>query len=621
MSTKKCTHFPAYTHTHVQARPLTTAISLKVRMDATMTEEIRRVLEEAFPGDEFRLSMDERNILTITGEVDSWDKVVDIGHLAAKQPGVKNVVNELGVKGMVLPKKDYTPYRQKGLEKGKLDRVDVLIIGAGISGCGIARELSKYDLNILVVEKEEDVSCGATKANNGHVHPGHAAKPGTLKAKLNVQGNAMYTKWSEELGFELQRCGAVYGISDEAQRPELEYALKIAQMNQVPGAEIVDGDRAMELEPRFADYNLHPIAAMILPSYGIVEPYKVVVALAENAAENGVRFMFNCTVADITTQDGKVTGALTDKGLIEADYIINCAGSYADEISAMAGDKSYTIHPRKGTIAILDRDRRPMFDGLSGVAGRVKVKQKANAESKGGGMCRTPEWNVLMGPSATEVPDKEDLASTPEDLAYAMGRANADSPMTYGDIIRFFTGSRPAEYTEDFIIEMSPVTDGFINVGGIQSPGLAAGPAIAAMVEGILTDAAKDRGQPLKADPSFNPIREREPEFRHMTREQQDEIISRDPSYGKIICRCESITEGEILDAIRSPVVPVSIDAIKRRTRAGMGRCQGGFCQPRVLEILARELGRDWVEINLRGEGTNILVEKNRTTGKEADAV
>lgn len=588
-----------------------------------MIETIKNALRQAFPEDEVQVSMDDRNILTLRGEVDTWNRVVDIGHLAAKQPYVKNVVNELGVRGVQLPQKDYTPYRRQGRALGVVEKADVLIIGAGISGCGIARELSKYDLSVLVVEKEEDVSCGATKANNGHVHPGHAVKPGTLKAKLNVRGNYLYTRWAEELGFELQRCGAVYGISDEGHRKELEFALGVAQMNGVPGAEIVDGKRAMELEPRFAEYGLAPIAALSIPTYGIVEPYKVVVALAENAAKNGVRFWFDCTVADILKEDGVVKGALTSKGIIEADYIINCAGSYADEVSAMAGDKSYTIHPRKGTIAILDKDRRPMFDGLSGVAGKAREKREHNAESKGGGMCRTPEWNILMGPSATEVPDKEDLSSTPDDLAYAMGLANTDSSIAYSDIIRFFTGSRPAEYTEDFVIGMSPVTDGFINVGGIQSPGLAAGPAIAEMVEGILAEAAQKRGAPLRPDASYDPIRKREVEFRHMTREEQDELIRQNPAYGRIICRCESITEGEILDALRSPVVPVSIDAIKRRTRAGMGRCQGGFCQPRVLELLARELGKDWIEINLRGEGTNVLVRENRPDAapqKEVDA-
>jgi glycerol-3-phosphate dehydrogenase len=278
----------------------------------------------------------------------------------------------------------------------------------------------------------------------------------------------------------------------------------------------------------------------------------------------------------------------------------------------MAGDKSYTIHPRKGTIAILDRQKKPLFNSLAGLVEAASIKKKANADSKGGGMCRTPEWNILMGPSATEVPDKEDLGSSAEDLYYAMALGEYYG-INNGDIIRFFTGSRPADYKEDFVIEMSPVTRGFINVGGIQSPGLAAAPAVARMVEDILSRAAAGEGRPLKKKEGFNPIRKREMEFRALSREAQDELIRRDSAYGRIICRCESVTEGEILDALRSPVPPRSIDAVKRRTRAGMGRCQGGFCQCRVTEIIARELGVDKTEVTLRGPGTPVLLADNRS--------
>lgn len=574
-----------------------------------MIENMKQVLKETFPDIALRLSADSRGIVTIMGECDTWQKVVDVGHLAAAQPGVKNIVNELTVKGMAIPQKDYTPYCKKGEELGVVENVDIVIVGAGISGCGIARELSKYKLNILVVDMGDDVATGATKANNGDIHPGHAAKPGTLKAKLNVLGNRMYTKWSQELGFELQRCGAMYVITDNRYLYALEKALALAKTNEVDGVELVDGKRALQLEPKLAEVGVQPVAALWLPSMGLVEPYKVAVALAENATQNGVRFWFNCVVGDVLAENGEVRGIVTSKGIIRASYVINCAGIYADEISAMAGDKSYTIHPRKGTIAILDKNTAPEFDSMTGVFSGVSNVKK-NSESKGGGMCRTPEWNILLGPSATEVPDKEDIATTPEDLSYAMG-TNQNPKAGYSNIIRFFAGSRPADYMEDFVIEMSPVTHGFVNVGAIQSPGLASAPAIAEMVEGILKRDFEDRGG-MPINPAFSPIRHREVEFRHLTREQQDELIRRDPRYGRIICRCETITEGEIMDAIHSSVVPTSIDAIKRRTRAGMGRCQGGFCQSRVLEILARELGLDWVDVNLKGEGTNVLVASNR---------
>ncbi len=578
-----------------------------------MREAIANRVKEAFPEISAEISVDERRIVTVRGECRSWEELVEVGHYIAHMEEVKNVVNEMTVAGMEIPHKDYTAFREAGEKKGVIDRKDVVIIGAGVSGCGIARELSKYNLSVVVVEMSDDVCTGASKANNGNIHPGHAAKPGTLKAKLNVLGNRMYDRWAEELNFRLDRCGAMGAICDPKMMSALEQAYQVAVANGVDGVELTDGPRALELVPELREYDGEIIASIWLPSMGLVEPYEVVVALAENAAKNGVSFRFNTTVADILTEDGQVKGVVTSEGIIEADYVINCAGVYADEMSAMAGDKSYTIHGRKGTIAILDKNRKPEFASLSSVltGAEVQSSSRKNKESKGGGMCRTPEWNILLGPSATEVPDKEDNTTTPEDLDYAMA-TNSNDAAGYSDIIRIFAGVRPADYTEDFIIEMSPVTHGFINVGGIQSPGLAAAPAIAQMVEGILIDDCKERRIPVEKKKDFDPVNPKKVEFRHMTREEQDALIQKDPRYGRIICRCESITEGEILDAIHSPVTPGSIDAIKRRTRAGMGRCQGGFCQPRVLEILARELGKDKTEICQKDGDSRILYDSNR---------
>ena len=575
-------------------------------------EVIQNTLTETFPGLSINAAIDERNIVTLNGECETWAQVVQAGHLAAKPAEVKNVVNELSVRGMPAPRKNYGPCCEAGQKIGLIDSVDVLIIGAGISGCGIARELSKYQLNILVIEQADDVAAGATRANNGNIHPGHDVKPGTLKARLNVEGNRMYTQWARELGFELQRCGLLGASNKPEYRPAFEQVLGVAKMNGVENPEIIDKQRINELEPGFAARGIEVSLGIWLPSMGLVEPYQVAIALAENAVMNGARFMFNCMAGGILRENCGVKGAITSRGIVEARYIINCAGVYADEISAMAGDKSYTIHPRKGTIAILDRQKKPLFNSLAGLVEASSIKEKANADSKGGGMCRTPEWNILMGPSAVEVPDKEDLSSTQEDLDYAMALGEYYG-IGNGDIIRFFAGSRPANYKEDFVIEMSQVTRGFINVGGIQSPGLAAAPAIARMVEDILSRAASGEGRPLQKKDSFNPIRKREIEFRALSRAEQDELIRREPAYGRIICRCESVTEGEILDALRSPVPPASIDGVKRRTRAGMGRCQGGFCQCRVMEIIARELGVDKTAVTLRGAGTPVLLSDNRS--------
>lgn len=572
-----------------------------------MLDQLRTNLKEAFPGLELNLSVNERNIVTVGGECESWDTVVDVGHFLAKQEGVKNVVNKMTVKGLVIPKKDYTPFAEKGREKGVIRKADVVIVGAGVSGCGIARELSKYELDIVVTDMADDVCTGASKANNGNIHPGMSVKPGTLKAKLNIEGNRMYQQWADELGFSLDWCGCLGIVTDERLMPAAQMVFKVAQINGVHEPEMVDAERALELEPNLAKRNLNILGGAYFPSFGQVESYEVVTALAENAAENGVEFMLNTTVADVLCENGEVKGVLTDQGIIEAKYVINCAGVYADEISAMAGDECYTIHGRKGTLAVLDRHMKPEFNSVLMILDANMIQSQKNAESKGGAMCRTNEWQMLLGPSATEVPDKEDNTTTEADLAYAMA-TNSNPDAGYKDIIKTFCGVRPADYSEDFVIEMSPVTHGFINVGAIQSPGFASAPAIAKMVEGILLDDAKD----VKKKEDYNPYGKRKVEFRHMTREEQDALIQKDPRYGKVICRCEQITEGEILDALKSHIIPTSVDAIKRRTRAGMGRCQGGFCQPKVLEILARELGKEWTEIHLKDGNSEILFSKNR---------
>lgn len=574
-------------------------------------------LKKAFPGARIEAEIDAWGILTLRGTCESWQQLVAIGHSAAKLPSVKNVVNELSANGVSVPRKDYTSLRSMGEAQGVIGEADVVIVGAGISGCGIARELSKYQLKIVVVETADDVAMGATKANNGNIHPGHAVKPGTLKAKLNVEGNRMYDGWAEELNFDLQRCGAMGFVTEWPLKAALLYAYRQAVKNGVEDVELIDGKRACELEPGLVRNGIGQKvkAAIWLPSMGLVEPYQVALALAENAAVNGVRFLLNTTVADVIREDNAVKGVVTDRGVIHSNYVINCAGVYADEISAMAGDRSYTIHARKGVIAILDKAIVPEYESLCERVTFAEVRRTMeHSETKGGGMCRTPEGNVLMGPSALEIPDKEDLSTSAQELQYAMGRG--DQSVSYGNIIRFFAGNRPADYKEDFVIEMSPVTDGFINVGAIQSPGLAAAPAIASMVEGILAGHAAARGCPLERKTDWQPRRERPVAFRHMSREEQDELIKKNPDYGRVVCRCESITEGEIVAALHSPVPPASIDAVKRRTRAGMGRCQGGFCQPRVLEIMARELGKAWTDITLKGVGTEVLLRENRERGR-----
>ncbi|MCI9137781.1 MAG: NAD(P)/FAD-dependent oxidoreductase [Lachnospiraceae bacterium] len=577
-------------------------------------EKVKQMLSENFPDENISPRVDERNIVTLSGECSDWNTLIQIGHKAAAVEGVRNVVSEMTAKGVVIPERDYGPFREAGERIGVIREADVVIVGAGISGCGIARELSRYPLNIVVVERGNDVASGASRANNGCIHHGQECKSGTLKARLNVEGNRGYRRWEKELDLNVLDCGALQIIQEEGQMPELKKRYETALRNDVEGAKILTPEETRELEPGLAKTNVPIYAALWLPTQRQIEPYETCVALAENAAVNGVEFLFGCEVGDVLTENGETRGVVTNQGIIKAPYVINAAGVYADDIAKMAGDQFYTIHGRKGTIVIMDKAKKPSYPRLVSQLTPEYHKGK-NVESKGGGMHPTPHMNLLLGPSAAEVPDKEDNSTTKKDLDYTM-TCNQDPNVTNADAIRIFAGVRPADFKEDFIVEMSELTDGFVHVAAIQSPGLASAPAIAKRVVRIVTDDYRKKGKNLIPKADFVAERKACVRFNQLSHEEQDALIQKDSRYGNIICRCEQISEGEILDAMRSPVPPRSVDAIKHRTRAGMGRCQGGFCQIKVIELLAREFGTEWTQIHLRGEDSPILLEKNR---KEAE--
>lgn len=574
-----------------------------------MKEQIVTFIKSNYPKLDISVDIDTRRIVFLKGNCESLAQLNELCHRVASIEGVESLVSDLTVPGMEIHKKDYRPAYDAGTKIGVIDKADVVIVGGGITGCGIARELSRYNLKIILLEKDDDVACGASKANNGDIHSGYLEKPGTLKAQLNVKGNAMYTKWAEELNFHFRRLGNLLVLNDISVSEDLEYAENLARQNHVP-CQRVSHDQLLEMEPIFKTAKVQPIRGLFVPTMGTVDPWEVTIALAENAVENGCIIRLNCTVCGVEQDENGISAVVTEDGIIETKYLINCAGIYADDISEMAGDRCFTIHPRKGTIAIIDKSvpsyTRPV---------RILDKDRRirnNKNSKGGGMATTIAGNNLLGPSAEEVQDKEDMETTPEGLKMAMARSSIDE-INNSSIIRFFSGTRAATYTEDFYIRASERTYGLINVAGIQSPGLTSSPAIAELVIDLLRGLMVQRGMELEEKPDFNPFRKGHTDFASLSHDEQDRLIKNNPAYGHIICRCEHITEGEILDVLHSPIVPTSIDAIKRRTRAGMGRCQGGFCQPRVLEILARELGKDWTDITLKGRGSNILVAANRS--------
>ncbi len=534
-------------------------------------------------------------ILILEGEVNSWGKIVDACHAAAKLPGVRNVVNHIRVPEMVeKPQVNLLPYRSKGV----IANVDVVIIGGGVSGCGIARELSKYEGDILVVEKASDICEGTTKSNNGMIHSGYDTKPGSLKARLGVKGNALYSKWAEELQFQFKRTGSFVCGFDAADMETIQSLYENGVKNEVPGVEVITGDRAREIEPNLSD---EIIGALWTPTAGYVEPYEVALALAENAVDNGTKFLLDTEVLEVLKSEDTVYGVVTNRGIIHTRVVINAAGLYADEIAKMAGDECYSIHPRRGTLAILDKENKGKLHTFAGKA--------PSNYTKGGGPQETPEGTLIWGPSAKEVIDKEDLSVDQDDLKFILDKGlELTKNIATDSVITYFSGNRAATFNEDFVIENSKVVKGLIHVAGIQSPGLAASPAIAQYVEALYLEQRPDTV--LKED--YNPIRLPEKPMRECNDLERMIKIQKNPLYGKVVCRCETVTEGEIVDAIHGKIPARTVDAIKRRTRAGMGRCQSGFCGSRVLEILSRELGISKSEITLKGQGSEILMKPTR---------
>ncbi|NLU11323.1 MAG: NAD(P)/FAD-dependent oxidoreductase [Tepidanaerobacter acetatoxydans] len=471
---------------------------------------------------------------------------------------------------------------------------DIVIIGAGITGCSIARELSRYDINITLVEKEEDVACGTSKANSAVVHAGFDATPGTWKAKLNVAGNKLYPALCEELDVPFKMNGSLVVAVNEEEVHALDELLKKGKMNGVNPLRIIGKDELHALEP-----NLNPDAraALDAPTGGLVCPYELTIALAENANQNGVKFWLNAPVTDIEVMGDYCFLVKTPKGNIKTKYVINAAGLFADEISKMAGAEEYTITPRKGEYLIFDKQFGNMV--------KKAIFPTPTKISKGILVCPTVDGNIFIGPNSNDIEDKYDTsvnAAGIEEIITGGRKLVPNLPLK--NVITSFAGLRAVSNTNDFIIEASKLVKGFINVGGIQSPGLTSAPAIALMVKDILQDVGLD----LKKKKDFIPHRPKKYRFRELDSEERRKLIEQNSAFGHVICRCETVTEAEIIDAIRRPVGARSIDAVKRRTRAGMGRCQGGFCSPRVLEILTKELGVDPLEITKKGPGSNILV-------------
>ncbi|KAA8501444.1 NAD(P)/FAD-dependent oxidoreductase [Mediterraneibacter catenae] len=475
---------------------------------------------------------------------------------------------------------------------------DVIIIGGGVSGAASARELSRYKVRACVLEKEEDVCCGTSKANSAIAHAGYDAEPGSLMAKLNVRGNEMMEQLSKDLDFPFQRIGSLVICLSEEEMPGLQKLYDKGIANGVKGLKILNREEVLEMEPNITD-NVY--AALYAPTAGIVCPFNLNIALAENAYTNGIEFRFNTEVQNIRKIDGGYE-LCTNQGTFRTKYVVNAAGVYADKFHNMVSEKKIHITPRRGDYCLLDKS--------AGTHVSRTIFSLPTKYGKGVLVTPTVHGNLLVGPTAIDIENKEGTNTTREGLDEVITKAGQNvKNLPMRQVITSFAGLRAHEDGTEFIIGEPEDARGFIDCAGIESPGLTSCPAIGEMVAGILQEKLG-----LEKKDNFIATRKGILDPDTLTREERAELIQREPAYGNIICRCEMITEGEILDAIRRPLGARSLDGVKRRTRAGMGRCQSGFCSPRTMEILARELHVSMADITKSGGKSRLVVGTNKDT-------
>lgn len=478
---------------------------------------------------------------------------------------------------------------------------DVIIIGAGVTGCAVARYLSRYQGSALVLERAEDVCCGTSKANSAIIHAGFDAAHGSLMAKMNVQGNRMLPELAKELDFPFRMNGSLVVCMSEEDMPRLRALYENGVKNGVEGLEIVDAQRLHELEPNVSK---NAVAALWVPTGGIVCPFNMTIALAENANANGVDFRFNTKVTGFTRGEEGWT-VHTEQGDFQTRYVVNAAGVYADVLHNMVSARKLHITPRRGDYCLLDRQ----------VGGFVShtVFQLPGKLGKGVLVSPTVHGNIIVGPTAIDIEDRDGTNTTAAGLEELIAKAGISvDNLPIRQTITSFAGLRAHEDHHEFVIGEAEDAPGFVDCAGIESPGLTSAPAIGLTVAELLREKLG-----LRKKEDFIATRKGLLDPKSLTKEAYQALIRENPAYGQIICRCEQVTEGEIIDAIRRPLGARSLDGVKRRTRAGMGRCQAGFCSPRVLEILARELGVSQAEITKCGGASRLIVGVNKDSLEE----
>jgi glycerol-3-phosphate dehydrogenase len=474
---------------------------------------------------------------------------------------------------------------------------DITIIGAGITGTFIARELSRYQLRVLLIDKENDIANGTTKANSAIVHAGYDAEEGTLKARLNVRGNELYEEVCKELHVPFKRIGSLVIAFNKQEMETVKELFERGTKNGVPEMEILDKEAVFKLENNLSE---DIEGALYAKTAGIVGPWELAIALAENALDNGVELLLNSPVTNIEKLSNGYCIAAGDKK-IKSKMVINCAGIHSDDINNMVNSASFEILPNRGEYNLFDKS-------VGKIVNTVVFRCPSEA-GKGVVVMPTVHGNLLIGPTSEYVAGKTSFDTTLEGLTSINEHTQHTlKQISFQNVITSFTGLRAKTKAQDFIIEESKESLGFFNVAGIDSPGLTSAPAIAEYVVGLI----KSKIENIEIKQDFNPYRRPNMHFMELSDIEKAKLIEKDPRFGRIICRCEHITEGEIVDVIKRKAGARTLDGVKRRARPGSGRCQGGFCAPRVMEILARELDVDITGVVKDSLGSNILTGKTK---------
>lgn len=537
------------------------------------------------------------NIITLNGSLEKWNDVVNAGLISADRRHGKYVVNNITCTSL-----EKIPTKLPSLRDNSLDgrEVDVMIIGAGIIGCAIARELSRWNLKILLVDKEHDVALHASSRNDGMIHPGIDLKKDQIKQKYNMLGNKMYDEVCNELDISFKRIGQYLGFTGKWSKYVLPLLPNYWRGIGVP-CEYISKNALMKKEPNI---NSDISCALYFPTAGIVCPYGLTIAYAENAVDNGVKLSLDTAVLDMKVENEAIKSVTTNRGTVHPKVVINSAGVFSEDIAKMAEDHFFSIHPRKGTNSILDK--KASFQ-VRTIASLMGTSSTTTTHTKGGGVVKTVDGNLLIGPDAVETYEKEDFSTNAESINNTFSKQKNVSPnLKTSDIITYFTGIRAATYEEDFVIQKGRFTKNIVHAAGIQSPGLTAAPAIAVDIAKMTVELLKEKNE-VHENSRFSPYRKSIPRTADMSMKERNNLIKEDPDYGVIVCRCEEVSRGEIIKALRRPVPCDSIDGVKRRVRPGMGRCQGGFCGPLIAKIIADEKGIEYKNVLKNGEGSNIV--------------